>query len=143
MMVTPEQVSEFSRSAFSKLRNMFAPMDMKQYYPQHPVKSYSLDLMFSNLAVDVTEAIDPLIKCDEHHIPAVFTFEANTIETINFDRIVYNFKKANVQGISEALKNMYWEAAFADNEVDKNVSKFYQVLNETVKDIFSLIRLKA
>ena len=82
MKVTSEQVSEFSRSAASKLRNMFAPMDIKQY---------SLDLIFTKLAVDVAEAIDPLIKCDEHHIPAVFTFEANTVETVNFDRIVYNF----------------------------------------------------
>ena len=41
MKVTPEKVSEFSRSAASKLRNMFAPMDMMQY---------SLDLIFTNLA---------------------------------------------------------------------------------------------
>ena len=39
-----------------------------------------------------------------------------------------------MQGISEALKNVDWEAAFADNNVDENISKFYQVLNETVKD---------
>ena len=65
MKVTPEKVSEFSRSAASKLRNMFAPMGMKQY---------SLDLIFTNLAVDAAEVIDPLITCDEHHIPAAFTF---------------------------------------------------------------------
>ena len=39
-----------------------------------------------------------------------------------------------MQEISEALKNVDWEAAFADNNVDENVSKFYQVLNEAVKD---------
>ena len=112
---------------------------MKQYYPHHPVKGYSLDLMFSNLALDLTEVIDPLIKCDEHHIPVVCTFEANTVETVYFDRIVYNFKNANVEGISDALKNVDWDAAFAVNDVDDNVSKFYKVLDETIKIMFPLL----
>ena len=98
---------------------MFAPMYLKQYHSHHPAKGYSLNLIFSNLALDVTEA-----------------------ETVNFDKIVYNFKMVNVQGISKALKNLDWEADFADNDVVDNVSKFYQDLNETVKANVSLKRLK-
>ena len=142
-LVAPEHASEFSRSAASKLRNIFAPTHMKQYYPHHPAKGYSLDLIFSNLALDLTEAIDPLIKCDEHHIPVVCTFEANKFETVNFDRIVYNFKKANVEGILNALKNVDWNAAFDVNDVDDNVSKFYRVLDDTIKDNVPLVRIKA
>ena len=48
-----------------------------------------------------------------------------------------------MQGISEALKNVNWEAAFADNDVNENVSKFYQALNETVKDTVPLMRIKS
>lgn len=131
--VTLEPVTELSRSSASKLQNVAAPMDMRQFYPQHRAKDYSLYLMFLNLALDITEAIDPLIKCDYHRIPAVFTFEPNKVDTVKYDRIVYDFKRANVQGISDALKDVDWEAAFADIDVDDNVSKFYQVLNEAVK----------
>ena len=70
-----------------------------------------MDLMFSNLALYLTEAIDPLIKCDEHHIPVVCTYEANTVETVN--------------------------------EVDDNVSNFYKVLDETIKDNVLLMLIKA
>ena len=99
-------------------------MDMKQFYPQHPPKGYSLDLLFSNLALEVTDVIGPLIKCDDRHISAVFTFEANTVDTVKHYRIVYKFNRVNIQGISDDLKDVDWEAAFADNDIDVNFSKF-------------------
>ena len=98
-----EPVSETTESAASKLRNLLAPLEMKQFYPLHPNKGYSLDLLFSNLAVEEFEVLDRLVHCDEHHIPSVFTLEAGVKDSINFDRIVYNFKRANVQGIVETL----------------------------------------
>ena len=52
--------------------------------------------MFSNLALEVIEIIDPLRKCDDHRISAAFIFEANMRNTVKYDRIVYNFKRANV-----------------------------------------------
>ena len=57
-------------------------MDMRQIYTQHLVEDYSLDLMFSYLALDVTEAINSHIKCDDYHSSAVFTFEANVVDTV-------------------------------------------------------------
>ena len=78
-------------------------MEKKQFYPLHPNKGYSLDLLFLNMAVNAFVALDPLVRCDEHHLPAIFMFEAGVKDTINFDRIVYNFKRANVQGIVDTL----------------------------------------
>ena len=101
-----EPVSETTEAAASKLRNLLAPLEMKQFYPLHPNvpnKGCSLDLLFSNLAVEEFEVLDRLVHCDEHHIPSVFTLEAGVKDSINFDRIVYNFKRANVQGIVETL----------------------------------------
>ena len=86
--------------------------------------------MFSNLTLDVTQAIDLPLKCHDHHIPAVLTFEANMVDTVKYDRIVYNFKRISAQGFSDALKDVDWESAFADNDVDDNASNFYQVLME-------------
>ena len=82
-----------------QIRNLLAPMDMNQFYPLYPSKGYSLDLLFSNLVVEGYEVVDPLARYDEHHIPVVFMFEACIINTINVDRIIYNFNKSNVQGI--------------------------------------------
>ena len=98
-----ELVSDTTKSAASKLRNLLAPMDIEQFYPLHPSKGYSLVLLFSTLVVECFEAVNPLVRCDEHHIPAVFMLEAGVINTINVDRIVYNFNKANVQRIVNIL----------------------------------------
>ena len=55
-----------------KLRNLLAPMYMKQLYPFHPTKGCSLDLLFSTLVVESYEMVYLLFRCDEHHIQAVF-----------------------------------------------------------------------
>ena len=54
-----EPVSDTTKFAASKLRNLLAPMDMKQFYPIHPTNGYTLDLLFSNLAVEGYEVADP------------------------------------------------------------------------------------
>ena len=137
-----ELVSDTTKSAASKLRNLLAPMGMKQFYPIHPTKGYTLDLLFSILAVEGYEAADPLVRCDEHHIPAIFTFEAGVIKTINEDRIVYNFNKANIQGIVNTLNAANWCETLNADRVDENVSEFYKVLNGAVKDNVPLMRIK-
>ena len=86
------------------------------------------------------EAADPLVRCDEHHKPAIFTFEAGVINTINEDRIVYNFNKANIQGIVNTLNAANWAVTLNADSVDE--SEFYKVLNGAVKENVPLMRIK-
>ena len=65
-----EPESDSTKSTASKLRNILAPLDMKQFYPLHPNKDCLLELLVSNLAVEGSEALDPMVRCDEHHRPA-------------------------------------------------------------------------
>ena len=88
------------------------------------------------------EAADPLVRCDEHHIPAIFTFEAGVINTINEDRIVYNFNKANIQGILDTLNVVNWSETLNADSVDESVAEFYKVLNGAVKENVPLMRIK-
>ena len=66
--------------------------------------------------------MDPLVRCDEHHIPAVFMFEAGVINTINVDRVVYN--KANVQGIVNTFNTANWPVTLKAATFDDCVSEF-------------------
>ena len=138
-----DPVSETIRSAATKLRNLLAPLDMKQFYPLHPNKGYSLDLLFSNLAVEGCISQDPLVRCDEHHIPALFTFEVGVKNLVKFDRIVYNFKKANVQGIVDTLNSVDWNVSLSADSVDDCVAEFYEVLNNAVSANVPLMRIKS
>ena len=137
-----EPESDSTKTTASKLRNLLALLDMKQFYPLHPNKDCSLELLFSNLAVEGSEALDPMVRCDEHHIPAVFTFEACVKDTIKVDRIVYNFKRSNVQGIVDTLNAVDWSESLNAETVDEFVSRFYNVLNDAVKENVPLMRLK-
>ena len=115
---------------------------MKEFHPLHPTKGYSLGLFFSNLVVDVVESINALVRTDDHHLPAVLSFEPGIRKTIKYDRIVYNFKEANVPGIAESLNAVNWVEVLAADDVDANVAAFYNVLDGALQNNVPLMRLK-
>ena len=86
-------------------------------------------------------AQDSLVRCDEQYILAVFTFEAGIKDTVNFDRIVYNFKRANAQGIVDTPNSIDWKISLSAENVDC-VSEFYKVLNDAVNVHVPLMRIK-
>ena len=90
-----EPVREIIRSASMCVKDFYAALDLKQSYPVHSKKSYTLDLLFSDLVLEAIGSPDSLVKCDSHHEAAVFSFEVGLQQFVDYERIVYNFKRAN------------------------------------------------
>ena len=98
-----EPVGEVIRSAALCVKDSFAYLDLKQFYPVHSKKGYTLDLLFSDLVLKAIGSLDSLVECDSHHEAAFFFFELGLQQSVKYEKIVYNCKRVNFSGISEFL----------------------------------------
>ena len=74
------------------VKNGISFLNMTQYFPSHPHKSYTLDLLFTSIHNPIcVEASDILVPIDKHHIPHCFTIKSKTIEYTQPQDMQYNF----------------------------------------------------
>ena len=111
-------------------------MDWVQCFPPHPLKGYTLDLLFASPGlckhIDLEEELvrgDPL-----HHESAFFVLngEVSTVAYNDSENApLKNFYKANYDTINSCL-DIDWNSILEPGDIDFSMDKFYNVLNNVI-----------
>ena len=104
--------------------------------PNHllPQTSSCIDLIFTvhpNLIVD--RGFHPSLHSNCRHQITYCKINPNIEYPPPYERLVWDYNRANVEGIKKFIKSVNWEVMFNNKSVHKQVSIF----NETVMNIFS------
>ena len=104
--------------------------------PTHilPNSSSCIDLIFTNqpnLVVNCGTHSTLNTKC--HHQITHCKLNLNIDYPPPYERLVWNYKKANTESIKKSLESVNWKTLFNNKTVNKQVSIF----NETIINIFS------
>lgn len=96
-----------------------------------------LDLVFCNCTddVEVLKCENPLSTIDVHHEPIEIYFDAATSPIMQSPTTsVYNFKKANFEGLNSHLAIFEWKFIFNKCScIESAVDKFYEILMRSFK----------
>jgi Reverse transcriptase (RNA-dependent DNA polymerase) len=92
-----------------------------------------LDLVFCNSPgmLQVALSDDPVLKLDRHHPAFVLTCEVQYLKYTTMSKRIsrFNFKKADVDAMTEYLSHVSWSNLFLVNDIDACVANFYDVMN--------------
>ena len=80
---------------------------------------------------------------DSHHEAVFFSFEVGLQKYVEYERIVYNFKRANFSEISEFLNSIDWDSELDHNRIDICVSNLYDKLNAAIEENVPIMKLTA
>ena len=116
---------------------------MKQYFPDHPAKTYTIDLLFgSNYLVEYLHSSDQIVVPDyPHHEPATFKLNVNSSMLSYNHTAKYNFRKLDVQKLNTYLSNISWDNVLKLDtlDVNKSIELFYEILHIAIE--FSVPKL--
>lgn len=103
-------------------------------------KDRLLDLVFSNLNLEIARCDFPLVKIDNHHPPLVADF-INDTSSSSSDQF-RDFKKADYSSLNSIFCNIDWLSLF-DNNVDVSgcVDTFYNVLVRVINEFTPFKRI--
>lgn len=92
----------------------------------------SLDLIFTNFtdSFRIYESDIPFVINDIHHKPIEIVCDIR-FKKNNFmaeEITSYDFKNANISGLSDYLDGIDWYLVFTDNDININVEKFYEIV---------------
>ena len=104
--------------------------------PTHllPNSSFCIDLIFTdqpNLAVD--SGVHPTLHGKCHHQIIFSKFNLMIEYPPPYERLVWDYKKANVDSIQKALEKIDWGFLFSNKSVHQQV----KILNNTLMNVFS------
>lgn len=104
-----------------------------------------LDLLFSNLPLQVKKCSEPLAKEDSHHPSIVAKFEGKleTKEVKRVTELTYNFKKADFLSMYNLFLNTDWSFLNNIKSVDELVDSFYERIYEVLDYCVSQHSLKS
>ena len=93
-----------------------------------------IDLIFTdqaNLIVD--SGVHPSLQSNCHHQITYCKLNLNIEYPPPYERLVWDYNRANVEGIKKSIESVNWEMMFNNKSVHKQVSIF----NEILMNIFS------
>ena len=111
-------------------------MNLKQKYPSHPGKGYSLDLLFCPVEI-VTKAefCDPLVPTDERNYrAATFHLDPKVDKSIIQDTILLDYVKGDYAAINSNLKAINWDSMNLDDDINTVTNEFYGKVNSAISD---------
>lgn len=117
------------------ITDAFTFLDYKQYYPNHPIKGYTLDLVFSSLlgsSFYQVSSSDSLVPEEDHHLSSFFKFQVKSCSVIEDNSMYFDFNNADYPSILSELNEEVWEEFFDSELVSINVNKFYEKLNNLI-----------
>ena len=97
-----------------------------------------IDLIFTdqpNLIVD--SGVHPSSHSNCHHQITYFKLNISIEYPPPYEHLVWDYNRANVEGIKKSIESVNWELMFSNRSVHKQVSIF----NETLLNIFSNFNL--
>jgi len=94
-----------------------------------------LDLVFSNVIdskIRINQCEQPLVKLDRHHLAYEFNYNSMDYEFVSMesDKKVFNFKKANLNEILTELITYDWGIWEQENDINVLSETFFNVLME-------------
>lgn len=117
--------------------------NLLQYSSVKNNNNRTLDLVFSNVKIDVFYCNSPLINVDSHHPALTMDFDLerdyNLIKTSN-PTLYRDFKRADYTAIRDELTSYDWSMLFDSNNVNYCVDIFYAILNDLIDKFVPLIR---
>ena len=121
------------RSIANFIKNEMNNLELLQFNQVYNYKENILDVVFSNLNIEVTECIDPLLKIDKPHPPLDISINCNYNLSLRFSEFIYDFKNCNYDLINIELNNINWSNLFNNvNCADTLLDIFYKKLNEII-----------
>ena len=123
----PEYISQ----KVSHLRNLSNFLNLKQFNFVPNVYSRILDLVLSNIDPIVTKASDVLVDEDPHHPSLMATIKFQKTANRNLPNSAsssYNFHKADLNSLYEALMEVNWKSLEMCSDVDTACDTFYNIL---------------
>lgn len=98
-----------------------------------------LDLAFVNdsKAVEMLEPPMPLMRIDHHHNPFMLKFDFTfQCENLNIaDPLDFDFSQCDFSLLNERISAIRWDECLYGNTINDAVSKFYQRVFSTIRDI--------
>ena len=121
------------RESAEYIFNCYSTHNLEEYYPCHPDKGYSLDLLFapSNL-ISPLEIQDELIPTDIHHISKFFEINEPSSQEFTPTAFSRNLLAANYDQIRHNLLDVNWDNLLVDDHVDHLVDKFYIKMQKVI-----------
>ena len=112
--------------------------EFHQQIAQHthllPQTPSCIDLILTdqpNLMVD--SGVHPSLHSHCHHHITYCKLNLSTDYPPPYERLVWDYNRANVEGIKKSIESVNWEVMFSNKIVHKQVSIF----NETLMNVFS------
>ena len=131
------------KQAASLIGDLYNSFNLRQIFPNHPNKSYTLDLMFADSElVEYLHSSDQLVPLDfPHHECASFKLNISNscMPYKHFSK--YNFHNIDTEALSTCLGSLNWEEIldFEVMNINEAVNLFYEILYAAVD--FSVPRI--
>ena len=106
------------------------------YEPTHilPSSASCIDLIFTNQPnLVINSGVHPSLHQNCHHQIIFAKINLKVYYPPPYKRLVWDYKKANIDAINLAIKSFNWENAFNGKDINSQVKLF----NETLLNIFS------
>lgn len=121
------------RDGISYLRTTFSSLQLKQHYPVHQSKGYTLDLLFSDVpGLSTYSYQDQLIKTDSHHGHLFVDFCYIKHSELQYSANNLDFSSVNYSIINNDLSLIKWDCVLKDLNLDDKVSMFYEKVHNVL-----------
>ena len=130
------------RDNANRVHTAFNMHGSRQYYPVHPAKGYTLDLLFApeNCVVNLS-CDDPLVSCDGHHMAQYFSIAVPTNHSVdNSVLLKRDFYGCDYALLNEHLGEVNWDTVFTENDINANVSTFNDLIAHNIASFVPLSR---
>lgn len=123
--------------AVNHVASVFTCLSLKQFFPAHPSKGYTLDLLFSNVdSIFVSDPPDDFVfKSNDNHCPKLFSFPHKSFASLKPKLFYKNFFSCDYGPIITRLSGIEWSSLFKDKSLDEMVDILSEELNEVVAEL--------
>ena len=134
-------------NAAACIREQFSELGMQQVHPNHPVKGYSLDLVFTSTpCIRFRHDLDAIVPQDkEHHLSGTFDFSNVCVPLKPLYHVSrYNFNKIDINLLNQCLYDVNWIEVFNFEIFDINncINFFYDLLYELIEITVPKLKFK-
>lgn len=101
-----------------------------------------LDLVLSNMEVDVERSTEYLVSPDLFHDPLVISIKIDESVSLADERVILDYSKGDYFGLYNAIKEENWEATYLSTTANDAASNFNATLTGIIKRFVPTKRLK-
>ena len=134
--------TNLTKDCCNLVMNSFKKLNMNQFNNFVNYKNNILDLIFTNLDIDISCCIDPVSVVDVAHPPLHLQVKMRNFNSLfsklNFNFSFFDYKKGDFNSINNNLNQINWDQLFYNNNIEDAAKKFYNILNENISKFIPL-----